>query len=64
MTVKQCDRCGAIYENGYVLEYKIHESCGVETIPTEDRYSTVDLCEKCEEDFIKWICSQSKEKKE
>ena len=61
MTVKKCDKCGAIYGNGYVLEYKIHENCGVETIPTKDRYTTIDLCDECKEDFNKWISSQPEE---
>jgi hypothetical protein len=61
MTVKKCDKCGAIYENGYLLEYRMHENCGVETIPCEGRYSTVDLCDKCKEDFNKWLSSQPKE---
>ena len=61
MTVKKCDKCGAIYENGYLLEYKMHETFGVETVPSEERYATVDLCDKCKEDFNKWLSSQPKE---
>lgn len=55
MDAKKCDRCGELYEKNKIdirdpFRYEI----------TRDNHpnpsvTTIDLCDKCREDFIRWL---------
>ena len=49
MTLKKCDKCGKIYEKGYVLSYSL-DNCEVgraEALRKPEYTLTRDLCETC-----------------
>lgn len=55
MNAKKCDRCGKLYEENEVdirnpFRYKITKDCH----PYPDEID-IDLCDKCKEDFIRWL---------
>lgn len=55
MNAKKCDRCGELYEKNELdirnpFRYIIKKDC----YPHPDEIE-IDLCDKCREDFKKWI---------
>lgn len=55
MNAKKCDRCGQLYEENEIdirnpFRYKITKDCH----PYPDEIE-IDLCDKCREDFIRWL---------
>ena len=49
MTVKKCDKCGKIYEKGYVLSYSLddYEVDKAVAVRKPEYALTKDLCETC-----------------
>lgn len=66
MTVKKCDKCGKIYENGFILAYSL-EGCevnkGMGVLKPEYAHMK-DLCAYCAKRLMMFLESQKKEIKE
>ena len=66
MTVKKCDKCGKIYEKGYLLAYSLnnYEVGKAEAIVKPEYAVTKDLCEICARRLEMLLRSNEQEIKE
>ena len=64
MTVKKCDKCGKIYEKGFMLAYSLEEcevNKGIAELKPEYAHRK-DLCETCARRLMMFLGSQKETK--
>ena len=64
MTVKKCDKCGKIFEKGFILSYSLDEcevNKAIASLKPEYAH-TKDLCETCARRLILFLKSQKETK--
>lgn len=66
MTVKKCDKCGKIYEKGYVLSYSldVYEVDKAIAVRKPEYALTKDLCETCVSRLKMFLREKEEETKE
>lgn len=66
MTVKKCDKCGKIYEKGYILAYSLekYEVNKAEGVVKPEYAPMKDLCETCGSSLMMFLRNKEEEIKE
>ena len=61
MQIRKCDRCG-IEINEYPLQQTILPRYSIKAMYSINNIVDVDLCDKCQRNFEKWLHSESESK--
>ncbi len=61
MQIRKCDKCGAEI-NEYPLQQAILPRYSIKAMYSINNIVDVDLCDKCQRDFEKWLHSESESK--